>query len=79
VNVLHYWALQIARNDFKKKVSRAELDLIGRARPTIWSNYLMASTAIKAITQCTSKGGSICSLKGEGPDDLNSKMTQRGG
>jgi len=40
VNALHYRALRIARNDFKKKVSQAELDLIGRARPTIWLNYI---------------------------------------
>jgi len=55
INALHYRALRIARNDFKRKLSRAELDRIGRARPTTWSNYLMASTAIKAITRGTPK------------------------
>jgi len=34
-----------------RRFSRAELDLIGRARPTTWSQYLLASTTIKAITR----------------------------
>jgi len=34
MNTLHYRALRIAKNDFKRKLSRAELDLIGGSRPT---------------------------------------------
>jgi len=49
LNALHYRALRIAKRDDRKELSRAELDTLGRARPTTWSQYLMTSSAIKAI------------------------------
>jgi len=53
LNALHYRALRIARRDYKKELSRSDLDMMGRARPTTWSQYLMASATIKAITRET--------------------------
>jgi len=51
LNALHYRALRVAKNNFKKKISRADLDVLGRARPSVWAQYLLASSAIKAITR----------------------------
>jgi len=51
INALHYRALRIAKRDFKRVIRRSELDLMGRARPTTWIQYLLANTAIKAITR----------------------------
>lgn len=51
INALHYRALRIEKNDHRRMYSRAELDLIGRARPTTWARYLLSSTTIKAVTR----------------------------
>jgi len=52
LNAMHYRSLRIARKDYKCNISRATLDRMGRARPSVWGQYLMASTAIKSITKC---------------------------
>lgn len=49
LNAIHFRVLRIAKRDYKCKLSRATLDAIGRARPTIWSKYIGASLIVKTI------------------------------
>jgi len=39
LNALHNMSLRIARRDFKYTTSRSTLDMMGRARPSIWGQY----------------------------------------
>jgi len=50
LNSLHYKLLRIAENDWRREMSRRELDNIGRARPFTWSKYATASLVIKTMT-----------------------------
>lgn len=47
LNALHYRSLRIATQDYRKLMSRASLDLLGRSRPTTWSKYITGNLAIK--------------------------------
>jgi hypothetical protein len=49
LNGLHYKLLRIATKDWKNRTPRSVLDEVGRARPTTWSKYSTASTAIKIL------------------------------
>jgi hypothetical protein len=49
LNSLHYRLLRIAACDWKCKISRKELDNLGRANPAMWGKYSTASVVIKAI------------------------------
>jgi len=51
LNAIHYSSRRIAKKDYKNQISKASLDTMGRARPSIWAQCLMASGAIKAITR----------------------------
>jgi len=49
LNALHYRSLRIVAKDYKRRMHRADLDEIGRARPSTWSKYMVASRVIKII------------------------------
>jgi hypothetical protein len=49
LNGLHYRLLRIAVCDWKTKISRSDLDNLGRVRPTTWAKYATASTVIKIL------------------------------
>lgn len=52
LNALHYRSLRIAVRDYKRRVPRSELDLLGRARPTTWSRFQASSIVIKTMNYC---------------------------
>lgn len=49
LNSLHYKLLRVCVYDWKNKVSRSELDLLGRARPSLWAKYSTANFTIKVL------------------------------
>jgi len=49
LNSIHYKVLRIVENDWKKKKKRAELDLIGRAKPTKWMSYATGTLVTKIM------------------------------
>jgi len=53
LNAIHFRVLRIAKRDYKRKLSRATLDAIGRARPSIWAKYMGASMIVKTMTKGT--------------------------
>jgi len=52
----HYRAIRAAVGDWKTKIPRAVMDLIGkRANPRQWAQYSIASYAIKAYNRGTTR------------------------
>jgi len=49
LNALHFRSLRVACKDYSKKLSRAQLDQMGRARPTTWACFQTASIIMKAV------------------------------
>jgi len=47
--------LQITVKAYKRLYMRVDLDLLGRAKPSTWAGYQLASLAMKIITRGTSK------------------------
>jgi hypothetical protein len=46
---MHYKLLRVTVRDWKNRVSRSRLDEIGRAKPSTWGNYAVASIIIKTL------------------------------
>jgi len=49
LNAVHYRLLCLVENDWKKKKKRCELDMIGRARPSLWGKYATGNLVIKIL------------------------------
>ena len=46
---MHYRILRIVKQDYKRNIGRMDLDLIGRARPALWSKYFTVNLTIKIL------------------------------
>jgi len=49
LNSVHYKTLRVVENDWKKKKKRADLDKLGRAKPSLWGKYATGNLVIKTI------------------------------
>jgi len=49
LNSVHYKLLRIVENDWKKSKRRADLDKIGRAKPSLWAKYSTANLVLKVM------------------------------
>jgi len=49
LNSVHYKTLRVVENDWKKKKKRADLDKLGRAKPSLWGKYATGNLVLKTI------------------------------
>ena len=49
---MHYQFLRLVVRDWTNALSRPTLDKIGRAAPSVWSQYVTASTVMNCVNQC---------------------------
>jgi len=49
LNLVHYKTLRIIEYDWKKKKMRADLDKLGRAKPSLWAKYANGNLVLKTL------------------------------
>jgi len=50
-SIMHYRSLRIAARDYRRNLNRARLEIIRRARPSTWAEYLSSSLIFNCVTR----------------------------